>query len=82
MLQGEHSALLLTFIKLPFFIKTFVLSIFEWPLKAGFTVNKIIVQYSYTVNCILSSKTSLLHKHIFLGDCLNLSLLTANFVVC
>ena len=26
MLQGEHSAMLLTFIKLPFFIKTFVLS--------------------------------------------------------
>ena len=27
-----------TFIKLPFVIKTFVLSIFEWPLKTGFTV--------------------------------------------
>ena len=33
MLQGEHSAILLTFIKLPF-----VLSIFEWPLQTGFTV--------------------------------------------
>ena len=32
MLQGEHSEILLTFIKLPFVIKTFVLSIFEWPL--------------------------------------------------
>ena len=30
MLQGEHSAILLTFIKLPFVIKIFVLSIFEW----------------------------------------------------
>ena len=30
MLQGEHSAILLTFIMLPFAIKTFVLSIFEW----------------------------------------------------
>ena len=29
----EHSAILLTFINLPFVIKTFVLSIFEWPLK-------------------------------------------------
>ena len=38
MLQGEHSAILSTFIKLPFAIKTFVLSIFEWPLKTGFTV--------------------------------------------
>ena len=38
MLQGEHSAILSTFIKLPFAIKTFVLSIFEWPLQTGFTV--------------------------------------------
>ena len=30
-LQGEHSAILLTFIKLQFVIKIFVLSIFEWP---------------------------------------------------
>ena len=29
MLQGEHSAILLTFIKLPFIIKIFVLSIFS-----------------------------------------------------
>ena len=34
----EHSAILLTFNKLPFVFKTFVLSIFEWPLKTGFTV--------------------------------------------
>ena len=38
MLLGEHSAILSTFIKLPFVIKIFVLSIFEWPLKTGFTV--------------------------------------------
>ena len=38
MLQGEHSAILSTFIKLPFVIKIFVLSIFEWPLYTGFTV--------------------------------------------
>ena len=38
MLPREHSAMLLTFIKLPFVIKIFVLSIFEWPLKTGFTV--------------------------------------------
>ena len=37
MLQGEHSAILLTFIKLPFVIKIFVLSIFEWPFYTGFT---------------------------------------------
>ena len=38
MIQGEHSAILWTCIKLPFVIKTFVLSIFEWPLKTGFTM--------------------------------------------
>ena len=36
--KGEHSAKLSTFIKLPFVIKIVVLSIFEWPLKTGFTV--------------------------------------------
>ena len=40
MLQGEHSAKLSTFIKLPFVINIFVLSIFEWPLKTVFTVIK------------------------------------------
>ena len=36
--QREHSAILLTFIKLPVVIKTFVLSIFEWPFYTGFTI--------------------------------------------
>ena len=40
----EHSAILSTFIKLPFVFKTFVLSIFEWPLKTGFTVNARILK--------------------------------------
>ena len=38
MVLGEHSAILLTFIKVPFVIKIFVLSIFEWPFYTGFTV--------------------------------------------
>ena len=42
MLQGGHprghSTILSTFIQLPFVIKIFVLFIFEWPLKTGFTV--------------------------------------------
>ena len=46
MLQGEHSAILLTFIKLPFVIKIFVLSIFEWPFKTGLTVSFFSVRYS------------------------------------
>ena len=37
-LQGEHSAILLTFIQLLFNIKIFVLSFFELPLKTGFAV--------------------------------------------
>ena len=38
MLQAEHSAILLTFIKLPFVNKIFVLSIFEWLFYTGFSV--------------------------------------------
>ena len=34
----EHFLILLTFIMLPFVYKTFVLSIFEWPLRTGLTV--------------------------------------------
>ena len=41
MLQWEHSAILSTFIKLPFAIKTFVLSTFKRPLKTGFTVEHL-----------------------------------------
>ena len=36
--EGEHSAILLTFIKLPLVIKIFVLSIFERPFYTDFTV--------------------------------------------
>ena len=35
----EHSAVLLTCIKVPPGFKTYVLSIFEWSLKTGFTVH-------------------------------------------
>ena len=38
MLQGEHSAILSTFIKLLFVIKIFILPIFEWLFYTGFTV--------------------------------------------
>ena len=38
MLPMEHSAILLTCIKLPYVIKIFVLSIFEWPFYTRFTV--------------------------------------------
>ena len=48
MLQGEHSAILLTFIKLPFVIKIFVLSIFEWPFYTGFTVQSKMLKECIT----------------------------------
>ena len=48
MLQGEHSAILLTFMKLPFVIKIFVLSIFEGPLKTGFTVHIFVYTQEVT----------------------------------
>ena len=38
MLQGEHFAIFLTFIELPFVIKIFFLSYFEWLPKTCFTV--------------------------------------------
>ena len=42
LLQVEHSATLSTFINLPFVIKIFVLSIFEWPFYTGFTVQSTL----------------------------------------
>ena len=39
MLQGENSAILSTFIKLPVVFKIFVLSYFEWLLKTSLTVD-------------------------------------------
>ena len=42
MLQGEHSAIHLTFIKLAFVINIFVLSIIEWLYYTGFTVTVVL----------------------------------------
>ena len=42
MLQGEHFEILSTFVKLPFVITTFVLSIFEWPFYTCFNVHHYI----------------------------------------
>ena len=39
----EHSKILSTFIKLPFVMKIFVLSIFEGPFYTGFTVETILL---------------------------------------
>ena len=50
MLQGEHSAILWTCIKLPHSFKTYVLSTFELLLKTGFTVYYITVASIIFVN--------------------------------
>ena len=54
MLQGEHSAILSTFIKLPFIFKTFVMSIFERLFYTGFTVSrkKPAQMIKYTIQLI------------------------------
>ena len=66
MLQGEHSAILLTVIQLQFVIKVFVLSIFKWPLETGFTV--VILVYVPANIChlrnsyvLFSAKNNLVH---------------------
>ena len=51
MLQGEHSAILSTFIELTFIINIFVLSIFEWLHKTGFTVGKNSCSCQYLPYC-------------------------------
>ena len=53
MLQGEHSAILLTFIKLPFVIKIFVLSNFEWPFYTGVTVYLLQGEHSAILSTFL-----------------------------
>ena len=63
MLQQEHSSILLTFIKLAFVIKIFVLSIFEWPLKTGFTVVRYKVKKN-PQNLDLRYKTDIDSHHI------------------
>ena len=54
MLQGKHSAILLNYIKLPFVIKIFVLSNFEWPFYTGFTVDHTALKISKDLKNSLS----------------------------
>ena len=59
-LRGEHSAILSTFIRLPFVIKIFVFSIFEWPFYTGFTVYQL--DNSTASNILISLQKSFLSK--------------------
>ena len=90
MLQGEHSAILSTFIKLAFVIKIFVLSIFEWPLKTGFTVflndnhfqirtpdNGVILFYNRSQNLRFLSSMSIFEQlHVISNSVAFLQVLT------
>ena len=49
----EHFAILSTFNKLPFVIKIFVLSIFEWPFKTGFTEHKRLLFLAVWFNTLV-----------------------------
>ena len=72
MLQGEHSAILSTFIKLPFVIKIFVLSILEWLLYTGFTV--CVISLSSFLSCWLIM-LALMQEFLWPG-CTQMSLLS------
>ena len=77
MLQGEHSAILSTFIKLPFVIKIYVLSIFEWPFYTGLNFyQKLVFKTNY---CLMQVKSifailSILIKLPFVFKILDLSI--------
>ena len=55
-----------TFIKLPFATKTFVLCIFERPLKTGFAVTHLL--YQFNIKCqtlgLISEYTARSHMHL------------------
>ena len=59
----EHSAILSTCIKLPSVFKTFVLSIFEWPLKTGFTV--FFSYFSKETECVVVTQNNHLCEMAF-----------------
>ena len=59
LVQGEHSAILLTFIELPFVIWIFVLFIFEWPFYPYGKAVFVRISDEYSANCIVHSNCSL-----------------------
>ena len=64
----EHSAILLTFIKLPFVVRTFVLSICEWPFQTGLL--SCCVKLSSAVFLFYDTELSNNHER---ADLINLS---------
>ena len=80
MLQGEHSAILLAFIKLPFVIKISVLSVFEWPFYTGFTLPSNAFA-TVTQRLIRCQKFATVYPHYTVGNSLT-SLIASRFVGC
>ena len=70
MLQGEHSAILLTFIKLPFVIKIFVLSIF---LSGRFTQVLLYNIYAFMLHCHLIMLSENYNNNKIINICLEFS---------
>ena len=69
MLHGEHSAILLTSNKLPFSIKTLVLSIFKGSLKTGFTFTHALICFSnFGKGHIYSNQWKLNFEHNYLSS--------------
>ena len=62
LLQGEHSAILSIFIKQPFVIKIFVLSIFKRPFYTGYTIVPI-AQQAGTQRHVFYVMLNLPHTH-------------------
>ena len=73
--KGEHSAILSTFIKLPFVFKIFVLSIFEWLFYTGFTLYtfkfvKFMTVCSFSLCLFLPNDFSVQHYCFLCKTCL------------
>ena len=75
---AECSAILLTFIKLPFVIKIYVLSIFELLFYTGFTVLKL-----FSVKCFRSNRwPSVICRMQYPEKCLCLGGDQAQYFIC
>ena len=75
MLQRELSAILLTFNKLPFVIKIFFLSIFEWPFYTGFTV--LIIDYDRAhTGKVIQIQAQLIYSPTYLKELILLEIMS------
>ena len=74
MLQGEHSAILSTFIKLPFVIRVYVLSIFGKLFYTGFTVLHHdqfvkLAQLNSMLSAVMSNDVQKYNAFVCLSSC-------------